>query len=123
MSVPIRRSGQLSSSHEELQDDQRVPLVNGEAYVEILSDNASIIFEDKNGNRYAGSIPYHFERIVDEKAYMSICREYSPRDYRVLLFNYESIGQFTYKNAKEVNAAREIISAMRYPMIISSRPA
>ena len=96
-------------SHEELQNDQRVPLVNGEAYVEILSENASIIFEDKNGNRYAGSIPYHFERIVDEKAYMPICREYSPRDYRVLLFNYESIGQFTYKNAKEVNAAREII--------------
>ncbi|SEQ81216.1 hypothetical protein SAMN02910369_02469 [Lachnospiraceae bacterium NE2001] len=96
-------------SHEELQAVQRIPLVNGEAYVEILSDNASIIFEDKNGNRYAGSIPYHFERIVDEKAYMPICREYSPRDYRVLLFNYESLGQFTYKNAKEVNAAREII--------------
>lgn len=97
-------------THEELQKVQRVPLVNGEAYVEILSDNASIIFEDNHGNRYAGSIPYHFERIVDEKAYMPICREYSPRDYRVLLFNYESIGEFTYKNAKEVNAAREIIN-------------
>ncbi len=96
-------------SHEELQNIQKVPLVNGEAYVEILSDNASIIFEDNSGNRYAGSIPYHFERIVDEKAYMNICKEYSPRDYRVLLYNYESIGQFTYKNAKEVNAAREII--------------
>ncbi len=96
-------------SHEELQAVQRIPLVNGEAYVEILSENASIIFEDKNGNRYAGSIPYHFERIVDEKAYMPICKEYSPRDYRVLLFNYESIGQFTYKSAKEVNAARDIM--------------
>ena len=92
-------------SHEELQNVQRVPLVNGEAYVEVLSENASIIFEDRNGNRYAGSIPYHFERIVD----MHICREYSPRDYRVLLYNYESLGQFTYKSAKEVNAAREII--------------
>jgi len=40
---------------------------------------------------------------------MPLCREYSPRDYRVLLFNYESLGQFTYKSAKEVNAAREII--------------
>lgn len=97
-------------SHGELSNVQHVPLVDGEAYVEILSDNATIIFEDKDGNRYAGSIPYHFERIVDEKAYMPICREYSPRDYRVLLFNYESIGEFTYKNAKEVNAAREIIN-------------
>ena len=97
-------------THEELRNEERVPLENGEAYVEILSDGASIIFEDKSGNRYAGSIPYHFERIVDEKAYMHICREYSPRDYRVLLFNYKSIGEFTYKNAKEVNAAREIIN-------------
>ena len=40
---------------------------------------------------------------------MPICKEYSPRDYRVLLFNYESLGEFTYKNAKEVNAARDII--------------
>ncbi len=97
-------------THEELENVQRVPLVNGEAYVEILSDGASIIFEDNRGNRYAGSIPYHLERIVDEKAYMNICREYSPKDYRVLLFNYMSIGEFTYKNAKEVNAAREIVN-------------
>jgi len=97
-------------NHEELQNVQKVPLVNGEAYVEILSDNASILFEDNAGNRYAGSIPYHFERIVDEKAYMPICKEYSPRDYRVLLFNYESLGQFTYKNAREVNAARDIVN-------------
>ncbi|MCR5148686.1 MAG: DUF5717 family protein [Eubacterium sp.] len=97
-------------THEELQNEERVPLKNGEAYVEILSDNASIIFEDKSGNRYAGSIPYHLERIVDEKAYMQICREYSPKDYRVLLFNYKAIGEFTYKNAKEVNTAREIIN-------------
>ncbi len=97
-------------NHEELSNEQRVPLVNGEAYVEIISDNASVIFEDNMGNRYAGSIPYRFERIVDEKAYMHICREYSPKDYRVILFDYQSIKEFTYKNAKEVNAAREVIN-------------
>lgn len=96
-------------SHEELKNVQRVPLVNGEAYVEILSPNASVVFEDNYGNRYAGSIPYHFERIVDENAYIPICREYSPRDYRVLLYNYKNIGEFTYKDASEVNAARAIL--------------
>lgn len=97
-------------THEELENVQRVPIVNGEAYVEILSDSASIIFEDGEGFRYAGSIPYRLERIVDEKAYIRICREYSPRDYRVLLYNYESIKEFTYKNALEVNAARDIVN-------------
>lgn len=97
-------------THQELEEVQRVPIVNGEAYVEILSNTASIIFEDGEGNRYAGSIPYRLERIVDEKAYMKICCQYSPRDYRVLLHNYEKLGDFTYKRAIEVNAARDIVN-------------
>lgn len=97
-------------THQELEEVQRVPIVNGEAYVEILSNTASIIFEDGEGNRYAGSIPYRLERIVDEKAYMRICCQHSPRDYRVLLHNYETIGDFTYRRAVEVNAARDIVN-------------
>lgn len=97
-------------THQELEEVQRVPIVNGEAYVEILSNTASIIFEDSQGNRYAGSIPYRLERIVDEKAYMDICCKYSPRDYRVLLHNYKKLGDFTYKKAIEVNAARDIVN-------------
>ncbi|MBO5509599.1 MAG: hypothetical protein J5962_03960, partial [Lachnospiraceae bacterium] len=97
-------------THRELEKVQRVPIVNGEAYVEILSNTASIIFEDGEGNRYAGSIPYRLERIVDEKAYIDICCKFSPRDYRVLLYNYEKLGEFTYKSAVEVNAARDIVN-------------
>lgn len=97
-------------THQELEEVQRVPIVDGEAYVEILSNTASIIFEDSEGNRYAGSIPYRLERIVDEKAYLDICCKYSPRDYRVLLNNYEKLGDFTYKKAVEVNAARDIVN-------------
>ena len=97
-------------THQELEEVQRVPIINGEAYVEILSNTASIIFEDSEGNRYAGSIPYRLERIVDEKAYLDICCKYSPRDYRVLLYNYKKLGDFTYKKAVEVNAARDIVN-------------
>ncbi len=97
-------------THQELEEVQRVPIVNGEAYVEILTNSASIIFEDSEGNRYAGSIPYRLERIVDEKAYLDICKKFSPRDYRVLLYNYKELGDFTYKKAVEVNAARDIVN-------------
>ena len=100
-------------THQEIEEVQRVPIINGEAYVEILSDTASVIFEDAEGNRYAGSIPYRLERIVDEKAYIAICCEYSPRDYRVLLYNYKNLGDFTYKRAIEVNRARDIINCDR----------
>lgn len=97
-------------THRELEKVQRIPIVNGEAYVEILSNTASIIFEDDEGNRYAGSIPFRLERIVDEKAYIDICCKFSPRDYRVLLYNYQNLGELTYKSAIEVNAARDIVN-------------
>ena len=55
------------------------------------------IMEDHGGKVWATSrlgigtiiIPYRLDRIVDENAYMDICCKYSPRDYRVLLHNYE----------------------------------
>lgn len=97
-------------THQELEDVQVVPLVNGEAYIEILSPDASIVFEDNLGNRYAGSIPYKLERIVDEKAYLDICCKHSPNDYRVILHNYKKLGEFTYKRAIEVNTARSIVN-------------
>ena len=96
-------------THREIEEVQRVPIIDGEAYIEVLSNDASIIFEDADGNRYAGSIPYHLERIVDEKAYLDICRRYSPNDYRVLLYNYKQLGDLTFKDAKEVNFTREIV--------------
>ena len=100
-------------THQEIEEVQRVPIVDGEAYVEILSNTASIVFEDGEGNIYAGSIPYRLEKIVDEKAYMDICCSFSPRDYRVLLNNYQQLGDFTYKRAIEVNAARDIVNCDR----------
>ena len=45
----------------------KVPVVNGEAYVEIISPSAVITLLDDNGGRYVGTIPYRVERIVDER--------------------------------------------------------
>lgn len=96
-------------SHGELGGEVKVPVVNGEAYVEILSPSAVITLLDDNGGRYVGTIPYSVERIVDERSYLDICHEYSSRDYRYLLFLYNDIDIFTHRDAKEINLARDIV--------------
>lgn len=96
-------------SHGELGGEVKVPVVNGEAYVEILSPSAVITLLDDNGGRYVGTIPYSVERIVDERSYLDICHEYSARDYRYLLFLYNDIDIFTHRDAKEINLARDIV--------------
>ena len=58
--------------------------------------------------RYVSTVQYRMERIVDERSYLDICHEYSPRDYRYLLFLYNDIDIFTHRDAKEINLARDI---------------
>ena len=95
-------------SHSELGGEVKVPVVNGEAYVEIISPSAIVTLLDDNGGRYVSTVQYRMERIVDERSYLDICHEYSPRDYRYLLFLYNDIDIFTHRDAKEINLARDI---------------
>lgn len=95
-------------THEELEKSEQIQVVDGEAYVEIISSSAVITLLDSRGGRYISTVPYRLERIVDERSYLDICRKYNPKDYRLLLYEYNDIDNFTYKDAKEVNLAREI---------------
>lgn len=96
-------------SHSELGGEVKLPVVGGEAYVEIISQSAIITLLDDKGGRYVSTIPYKLERIVDERSYLDVCHEYSPRDYRYLLFLYNDIDIFTHRDAKEINLARDIV--------------
>lgn len=96
-------------SNSELGGEVKIPVVNGEAYVEIISQSAIITMLDDHGGRYVSTVPYRLERIVDERSYLDICQEYCPKDYRYLLFLYNDIDIFTHRDAKEINLARDIV--------------
>lgn len=97
-------------SHGELKDAQVVNVKNGEAYVEIVSKDVVLTLLDGRGGRYAGSVGYRLERIVDEKSYMDICKEYNFKDYRYLLCAYNNIDSFDNKDSEHINIARNIIA-------------
>ncbi len=99
-------------SHPELEKSEEIKVVDGEAYFEIISNSATITLLDKKGGRYVSTISYRLEPIVDEEDFLDICREYSPKDYRLLLHEYNEIDTFSYKDASEINLAREISSAL-----------
>lgn len=96
-------------SHSELSGEVKIPVVDNEAYVEIISPSAVITLLDENGGRFVSTVPYRVERIVDERSYLDICQQYCPRDYRYLIFLYNDIDIFTHRDAKEINLARDIV--------------
>lgn len=95
-------------THEELEKSEQIDVVDGEAYVEIISESAIITLLDSRGGRYINTVPYRLEPIVEEENYLDICKEYNPKDYRLLLYEYNDIDNFSYKDAAEINLARDV---------------
>lgn len=108
-------------THEELEKSEKVDVVNGEAYVEIISNSAIITLLDARGCRYINTVPYRLEKIVDEESYLDICREYNSKDYRLLLYEYNEIESFSYKDAGEINLAREIANCTNISYLIKQQ--
>lgn len=108
-------------THEELEKSEQVDVIDGEAYVEIVSESAIITLLDSRGCRYINTVPYRLEPVVGEENYLDICKEYNPKDYRLLLFEYNDIDNFSYKDASEINLARDISNCPNISYLIRQR--
>lgn len=95
--------------HREMEKEVVVPVKNGVAYIEIITDSAAISLLDEYGNRYISTIPYRLEKLVEERFYIDLCYKYSPFDYRLLLYLYANAKKLLGQNIQEINLARELI--------------
>ena len=86
-------------THEELEKSEQVDVIDGEAYVEIVSESAIITLLDSRGCRYINTVPYRLEPVVGEENYLDICKEYNPNDYSLLLFDKNYKNNFSNKNS------------------------
>lgn len=98
-------------SHKELLEEQQVPLSEGVAYVDIVTDSAVITLVDTKGNRYTSTIPYRLERLVDAGIYMDTCHRYNPSDARLLSYIYSRMDHRQLQDAADVNQARDVLES------------
>lgn len=97
-------------SHEELQDEIVVPIVNHVAYIDIITESAVVSLVDKEQNRYVSTIPYKLQKLVDESDYMDLLEQYNGDDYHYVLYRYYTKKAYEPANAEEVNIARDMIA-------------
>ena len=86
-----------------------------------MTESAIITLLDSRGCRYINTVPYRLEPVVGEENYLDICKEYNPKDYRLLLFEYNDIDSFSYKDASEINLARDISNCPNISYLIRQR--
>ncbi len=97
-------------SHKELEKEERIPVVNHVAYVDMITESAVVSLVDSNHNRYISTIPYKLQKLVDESEYMEILGMYAGDDYRYVLYRYDEWKAYDATNAKEVNIARDLLA-------------
>lgn len=96
-------------SHKEMQAEEEVPLVNGCAYIEIVTESACVALVDQRGNRFVSTIPYQLERLWNVSDFIPVCLKYHPEDYRLLLYVYTHLQPGSFKEARGINIARGVL--------------
>ena len=71
--------------HEELKKEEKCPLKNGRANVQIYTENHRIFLEDENGNRYESSVPYTIKNMLTDIRFREYCLRLAPDSAGLLL--------------------------------------
>ena len=86
-----------------LNEEMIYPVVNGDAYVSLFSNEHTILLEDDKGNRYFGSQDYQTERYFLPRKFISILGNYAKDDIAYNLFvcgDNRNLFTITEKNAE-----------------------
>lgn len=80
------RIREVEVSYEQLKEKKRVVLKRQQAYVPIYSPSAIITLVDEAGNLYRNTVSYQMEKMLDEKRYLEVCKQYVKNHAGLLLF-------------------------------------
>ena len=72
--------------HNALKQEQRYPCVDGTAYVAVYSEDACILFEDEKRRRFATTVDYTLEPLIEEKESARRCVELGLADTGLELY-------------------------------------
>ena len=95
---------------DELNFEQKVPLIHHVAYVDILSDQVTISLVDKDGNYHVDSVEYQLDKLVEEKAFIQRAYKNNQYDYRVLLYYVKLLQEYHKQDIQSINAACDLLT-------------
>lgn len=73
-------------SYEQLKEEKKAVLKKQQAYIPVYAPGAVITLVDDVGNLYRNTVSYKVEKLLDEKKYLDVCRQYV-KNHAGLLIN------------------------------------
>ena len=81
--------------HKELANENRIPLIDHVAYIQMYTENCSIVFEDENKERKKDSISFEVKRLFEDVSYVNLV--YEENNYDLGLLQYLCEGNLKYQ--------------------------
>lgn len=75
--------------HKQLREPQIVPIYDHVAYVQIITPDYVILFEDAMGRRYIKSVSYEMQPLMDTQTYLMKCIKLAPQELPYILAYFE----------------------------------
>lgn len=108
----------------ELKDAQIVPIVDQSAYFQLLSKDYVILFEDEKGHRYASSVSYRLEKLMDPLRYLAKCMPLAANELAYLIpyfenkSDYRVFGKEDERYFDRILNARELDPSFQMPLVL-----
>lgn len=74
----------------QMKEPQIIPLVGQTAYFQLYSQEYVVVFEDAKGRRFAGSVEYQIQGLMDTGKYLSKCLELAPNELSYIIAYFDS---------------------------------
>lgn len=74
----------------QIDEPQIVPVVDQAAYFQLYSNDYVIIFEDKKGYRYADSISYRLQKLMNAHKYINKCIALAPFELPYMVYKFKN---------------------------------
>lgn len=71
-------------------EPQIVPITEHEAYVRLSTKEFVILFEDKEGRRYAGNMQYQLQKLMDPSPYIEKCMELAGDELSYVIYYFDT---------------------------------
>lgn len=77
-------------NHAQLEREETYPCVDGVAYIRLYTSDAVILFEDEKQRRYAATVDYNLQKLMEEKEYVQQCLAFDVQEPGLVLHICES---------------------------------
>lgn len=97
-------------TYNEIKKIEKIPLINGKAYIKLFSENASVVMEDINGNRYISSVSYKITKLLALDDLLKICYEINPDKLGLLIYFNDKYFKVRKYQDKAIEVMEKLVS-------------